>query len=434
MLEISGGAYDNNTSNDSYTNKGKTNKRGTGKGKQVDVVETVESSKKATTVSYLSQTPTTFGALSCNSEIEQKGWIMEVTINSLSSTRRQAGAECLLLDSGAQLRACLIKYRGQKVPLLDPGIHTANGARFQHDGGRLVTLKLPEGLTIRVLFHTCEVQKPIFSLLVVSLSRCTGVIFAQTHVHCSFLTRSRHTTQPNTVAQGREFVLCQRDADGTLGDSWCESRCRSKVTDADWPQTLDDVEEPMPARLATLKDPGTSDQIVLDQHSLTHFLSQPWCKMCVASPGRKSHIENSRKSMQRCLNLSLTTATWEMEALCRLRVSSLEQRLFLKPYTRRWWQKPRKWTCPTWLPKQRSACVTWCIDSTQKIDGMSSNQWISDPSTYAKKRTQRSDYSNLLRHMDDVVGTGPEEHLMSDFEHMETSLYFVFDGCGGVAQ
>ena len=46
-------------------------------------------------------------------------------------------------------------------------------------------------------------------------------------------------------------------------------------------QTLDDAEEPTPARPATLKDPGTLDQIVLDQHSLTHFPSQPWCKMCV---------------------------------------------------------------------------------------------------------------------------------------------------------
>ena len=33
--------------------------------------------------------------------------------------------------------------------------------------------------------------------------------------------------------------------------------------------------------------------------------------------------------------------------------------------------------------------------------------------------------SSFLRHMDDVVGTGPEEHLMSDFEHMKTSLYLT---------
>ena len=65
----------------------------------------------------------------------------------------------------------------------------------------------------------------------------------------------------------------------------------------------------------------------------------------------------------------------------------------------------------------------WCINSTQRINDMNYNQLISDPSTYVKKRAQRSDDSILLRHMDDVVGTGPYEHLMSDFEHMKTSLY-----------
>ena len=54
--------------------------------------------------------------------------------------------------------------------------------------------------------------------------------------------------------------------------------------------------------------------------------------------------------------------------------------------------------------------------STQKINDMSYNQLISDPSTYVKKRAQRSDDSILLRHMDDLVGTGPEEHLMSAFD------------------
>ena len=92
---------------------------------------------------------------------------------------------------------------------------------------------------------------------------------------------------------------------------------------------VNDVEEPMPARPTTLKDPGTPDPIVLDWHCLTHFPSQPWCKMFL-------HIENSRKSTQWCLNFSLTSATWEMEDLCRLRGSSCEQTPLLEPYTRRW--------------------------------------------------------------------------------------------------
>ena len=44
---------------------------------------------------------------------------------------------------------------------------------------------------------------------------------------------------------------------------------------------------------------------------------------------------------------------------------------------------------------------------------MSHNQLMSDPSTYVRKRVQRSEDSMFLRHMDDV-GTGPEEHLMID--------------------
>ena len=59
------------------------------------------------------------------------------------------------------------------------------------------------------------------------------------------------------------------------------------------------------------------------------------------------------------------------------------------------------------------------------MNDMSDDHLISDPSTYVKKRTQRSDDSILLRHMDDVVGTRPEEHLVSDFEHMQTSLYLT---------
>ena len=61
------------------------------------------------------------------------------------------------------------------------------------------------------------------------------------------------------------------------------------------PQAMETVEETMPFRPATLKDPGTPDQIVLDQHSLTHFLSLPWCKVRSELRGRDSpHREPSK--------------------------------------------------------------------------------------------------------------------------------------------
>ena len=67
----------------------------------------------------------------------------------------------------------------------------------------------------------------------------------------------------------------------------------------------------------------------------------------------------------------------------------------------------------------------WCIHSTQKINDMNCNQLMSDPSAYVEKSAQRSVDSILLRHMDDVVGTGPEEHLMSDLELMKTNLHLT---------
>ena len=145
---------------------------------------------------------------------------MGVTINSVSS-RRQAGAEYLLLDSGAQLHACPIKYPGQEVPLLDPGIHTASGAPLQHDGGRLVTYKLPEGRTIRVLYHACAVQKPILSLGCLAqqgyrsdLRADTGTLFFPDK------TQTKHSQ--SHLHKERELVLCQRDVNCALVDSWCE--------------------------------------------------------------------------------------------------------------------------------------------------------------------------------------------------------------------
>ena len=194
------------------------------------------------------------------------------------------------------------------------------------------------------------------------------------------------------------------------------------------PQTLDDVEEPMPARPATLKDPGTSDQIVLDQHSLTHFLSQPWCKMCVASPGRDSpHREQSNIDAavpQLQFDYGYMGDGGPLQIACFLvgtDTSSEAIHATMVPDSKKMDMPYVVAETAKWVRD----FVTWGIHSAQKINDMSCNQWISDPSTYAKKRTQRSDCSNLLRHMDDVVGTGPEEHLMSDFEHMKTSLYLT---------
>ena len=128
----------------------------------------------------------------------------------------------LLLDSGAQLHACPITYAGQKIPLRDPGVHTASGARLQHDGGRLVTQTSTRTNNWSAFPRVCSLETSSVSWLF-SLSRGAGVIFVQTLEHCSFLTRSRRNVATHTVAQGREFVLCQRDDDCALDDSWTKS-------------------------------------------------------------------------------------------------------------------------------------------------------------------------------------------------------------------
>ena len=73
------------------------------------------------------------------------------------------------------------------------------------------------------------------------------------------------------------------------------------------------------------------------------------------------------------------------------------------------------WFCKKAFQGLKISPQTWCIHSTQKINDMNYNQLMSDPSTYVKKRARRSDDSILLCHIDDVVGAGPEEYLMSDF-------------------
>ena len=204
----------------SNTGKGKSKNTSKGKEKHVDVVETEQPQPSGTpsTVSYPSQDPSVVGELSCISSVDP--WIMGVTINSVSSVSRQAGAECLLLDSGARLHACPLSCPGQKIPLRDPGIHTASGARLQYDGGLLMTRKLPEGRTIRVLFHACAVQKPILSLGRL-LSRSTGVIFVQILEHCSFPDKTQ-TKRSHTRLRKEESLFF---VEGTMV-------ARSRDTDA----------------------------------------------------------------------------------------------------------------------------------------------------------------------------------------------------------
>ena len=105
------------------------------------------------------------------------------------------------------------------------------------------------------------------------------------------------------------------------------------------PRMLEDVDEPMPARPTTLRDPGTPDQIVMEQHSLTHFRVSPGARCALNPEDMIHHVEDTRKSTQLRLNFSSTTGTWVTEAFCGSLASMWEQTTLLEPSTRRW--------CPT---------------------------------------------------------------------------------------
>ena len=180
-----------------------------------------------------------------------------------------------------------LNMQDKKVPLPESGIHTASGARLQHDGGRLATFKLPEGRTVRVLFHACEVQKLIPSLGCLAQQGCssdlradTGPLFFPDKIKTKHSQTQLHKEESLFFVNG--MLVAPLSTAGVSDEVAQESHLPVG------PQMLDYVEEPMPARPATLKDPSTPDQIVLEQKSRTHFPSQPWCKMCVESRGRDS--------------------------------------------------------------------------------------------------------------------------------------------------
>ena len=75
-----------------------------------------------------------------------------------------------------------------------------------------------------------------------------------------------------------------------------------------------------------------------------------------------------------------------------------------------------------------AATAKWVCDleySQQTENQRRGLQLVDIRSFDARKDTCTCDHSILLRHMDDMVGTGPDAHLLSDFERMKTSVYLT---------
>ena len=83
------------------------------------------------------------------------------------------------------------------------------------------------------------------------------------------------------------------------------------------------------------------------------------------------------------------------------------------------------WLCKKAFQGLKIFPQAWCIHSTTENQRHELQPVDIRSFDVVKKRAQRSDDLILLRQMDDMVGTGPEGHLVSDFEHMKTSLYLT---------
>ena len=157
-----------------------------------------------------------------------------------------------------------------------------------------MTFKLPEGRTVRVLFHACDVRQPIRSLGCLAqqeywndLRADTGTLFFPDKIQTKHSQTQLHKEESSFFVKGMLVA--------PLLTAGVSNEVAQELQMPSGPQMLEDVEGPTLARPATLKDRGTPDRIVMEQHSLTHFPSQPWCKMCVESRGRDSpHQEQSK--------------------------------------------------------------------------------------------------------------------------------------------
>ena len=120
----------------------------------------LQTSTRARTVAELDT-----GRRTAGDQVEEHTTIPPATTATPRKARvtREAEGICFLTVAHSFAH---VRVPGQKEPLLDLGIHTASGARLQHDGGRLVTYKLPDGRTIRVLFHACAIQKPTWAFVI----------------------------------------------------------------------------------------------------------------------------------------------------------------------------------------------------------------------------------------------------------------------------
>ena len=215
-----------------------------------------------------------------------------------------------------------------------------------------MTHKLPEGRTIRVLFHACEVLKPILSPGCLPQQVYWSDLRADTAT--LFFLDKIQTKHSQTQLHKEESLFFVK---GTMVAPLSTASVRYEVSPEPQmsmgPQILEDVEEPMPA----------PDQIVMEQHSLTYFPSQSWCKMCVESRGHDSPHREQSKIDAVVPQLQLDCGYMGNRGPLQIARCLVGTDTSSGASTRRWCRTPRRWTCPPLSQQQPSGCVTWSMNA-----------------------------------------------------------------------
>ena len=202
-----GGAYDNPTSNNNCTQKGRNHKKGTGKGKQVGVMETNQSSETSSIVSYPSQTSSTIGGLLCNPDVEQKVWIMGVTIN-LPQGDKLVQSTCFLtvVHWFTRMSNQVSRTKSTVAWSWNPHNKWSSTPTWRKTIGDIQTSRRTD---ISSVFPCPWGSK---THPVSWLSRSAGVLewSSRRHWYTVLSWQDPDETQSNTAAQGREFVLLSK--------------------------------------------------------------------------------------------------------------------------------------------------------------------------------------------------------------------------------
>ena len=119
-----------------------------------------------------------------------------------------------------------------------------------------------------MLVHACAGQKAILSLNCFSqqgyssdLRADTGTLFFPDKIQTKHSQTQLHKEESLFFVKGMWVA--------PLSTAGVSDEVAQKLQMPICPRMLDDVEEPMPARPATLKDAGTPDRIVMEQHTLS---------------------------------------------------------------------------------------------------------------------------------------------------------------------